>query len=175
MAIRDISYTGPFKLLSGRLTLQEYDTCFMYSENPEALKKLLSEIVVSVKVVGKTLYFADDKEERLTLQIYIIREKAEISFRFGLSLNDTEAFFGAPGKPSEIAKKRQEVKNKLLYSLLSCIGSDYYIPDTFEEFCDEFGYDTDSRKAEKIFKGALEQSKMLHTIFKEEEIDCLPR
>lgn len=36
--------------------------------------------------------------------------------------------------------------------VLSCIVSDARAGDmTFEEFCEEFGYDSDSRKAEKVY------------------------
>jgi len=178
MAIKDISFSGPVHLLNGRLSLRENDTCLKYSENPEALKKLLSEIVVSVKVIGKDFYFDGDKEERLILRVYITREKEEIAFRFGMSVNDTEAFTEAEYCGTDHMQKifkRRKVKDGLLYSLLSCCASDYSIPDTFEEFCSEFGYDTDSRKAEKLFHDCQEQSKRLRTIFKEEEIDCLPR
>jgi hypothetical protein len=146
---------------------------------------LMAEITISVKVIGKDFYFQDDKEERIILRIVILRDKKEISFRFGMSIADTELF--SENEPDrmrrnsfkryssvELMGKRKEVKADLLYYILCCIACDYSIPDTFKDFCGEFGYNEDSRKAEKLFHDCREQSEKLHTIFKEEEISCLP-
>jgi hypothetical protein len=175
-----------FEQLNRTLSLHENDTCFKYSEDKEALKKLMAEISVSVKVIGKDFYFDGDKEERIILRVIILRGEKNISFRFGMSIIDTELFSGnEPDRMQhnsfkrytsvELMGKRKEVKDGLLYSVLSCIASDYFVPDTFTDFCSEFGYDEDSRKAEKLFHDCREQSTKLHTIFKEEEISCLPR
>jgi hypothetical protein len=40
----------------------------------------------------------------------------------------------------------------ILSDVLESLESDSSVPDTFEEFCSEFGYDVDSRKAESMFK-----------------------
>lgn len=165
-------------ILNSELKLTAMDTCFKYSEDKEALKSLMAEIKVRTKVIGKDFYFDGDKEERLILRVYIERGKEEISFRFGMSINDTEIFHAIPGHdfPSaDKTKARRLVKSKLLYSLLSCISSDYYCPETFDDFCNEFGYDSDSRKAERLFEKCREQSAQLKKIFTEKEIECLPR
>ena len=39
--------------------------------------------------------------------------------------------------------------------VLDCLCSDATCPDTFEDFCSEYGYDTDSRRAERTFKACL--------------------
>lgn len=70
--------------------------------------------------------------------------------------------------------KKIDIDNSMLYSILCCIHMDYYTPDTFEEFCSEFGYDEDSRKAEKTYLSCLKQSKKLKTVFSEDCIDYLP-
>lgn len=43
--------------------------------------------------------------------------------------------------------------------------------DTFGDFCSNFGYDTDSRKAEKIFKACEEELVGLERLFSEEELN----
>ena len=63
----------------------------------------------------------------------------------------------------------------MLYSILSCVSLDYYIPNIFEEFCAEFGYDTDSRKAFDTWQACLIQSNKLRKVFSEDEISALPR
>ena len=55
------------------------------------------------------------------------------------------------------------------YSALSCCSSELYCPDTFEEFCNEFGYDNDSRQAEKTFKALSKFSAKLQKFFDTEE------
>lgn len=55
------------------------------------------------------------------------------------------------------------------YSVLACISSDIYTPETFEDFCAEYGYDADSRKAEKLFKRADRFARRLRAFFTEEE------
>lgn len=43
--------------------------------------------------------------------------------------------------------------------ILECLQSDYYVKDMdFEDFCSEFGYDLDSRKAEKTWRACGNQS-----------------
>jgi hypothetical protein len=68
---------------------------------------------------------------------------------------------------------KQHRRKPSAYSVLACISGDAYCPDTFEMFCSEYGYDEDSRKAEAIFKRALEFSRKLNDFFSEEEIEKL--
>ena len=48
-----------------------------------------------------------------------------------------------------------------LESVLSCLISDSYCGRSFQDFCDNLGYDNDSRKAEKTFKATLKQTSKL--------------
>lgn len=59
------------------------------------------------------------------------------------------------------------------YDVLSCIASETTVYDSFEEFCDEFGYDHDSRKAEQSWKGYNKSSRKLNNFLTEEELDSL--
>ncbi len=55
---------------------------------------------------------------------------------------------------------------------MSCL--DWACPESFEEFCSEFGYDNDSIKASKIWEGCLVQTRNLHRVFPSEEAQtCL--
>ena len=49
------------------------------------------------------------------------------------------------------------------YEILSCIEKEEH--ESFESFCDEYGYDPDSRKAEKIFHACQKQAKEVNEIF----------
>jgi hypothetical protein len=50
--------------------------------------------------------------------------------------------------------------------VLPCLLSDYSVVDeSFEDFCANFGYDEDSRKAEKIYKQCVKNGKKLERLF----------
>lgn len=56
----------------------------------------------------------------------------------------------------------------IMYSLLNDASGISY-NDTFEEWADEIGYDTDSRKAEKIYNACKEIAKQLEPMFSKDE------
>lgn len=49
------------------------------------------------------------------------------------------------------------------YDLLACLTK--YDPGTFEDFCVDFGYNTDSRKAEKTYKAVVKEYESLCRVF----------
>ena len=50
-----------------------------------------------------------------------------------------------------------------MYDVLACITK--YDPYSFENFCSEFGYDTDSRTAEKTYKAVCREWKGVERLF----------
>ena len=63
----------------------------------------------------------------------------------------------------------------LAYSILCCIGLDGSLDvSTFEGFCSELGYDTDSRKALELYLACQEQSGKIHKLFTDEELEAFP-
>ncbi len=95
----------------------------------EFLEKYCLDLHIEKEGTGK--YWPDDKEKRDIYRWSITnRSKYPIcstSGRFGQSIADT-----GKRKPSA-------------YDILACLTK--YDPETFEEFCASYGYDTDSRKA----------------------------
>ena len=55
------------------------------------------------------------------------------------------------------------------YSILACLTK--YDPGTFEDFCSSFGYDTDSRKAEKTYFAVQKEYQNLRGMFSEAELE----
>ena len=55
------------------------------------------------------------------------------------------------------------------YDVLSCIGCDVNTPETFEGFCEECGYDTDSRKTYALFERCDRLARRLRAFFTEGE------
>ena len=155
------------------LTLKENDPCLEYSENPEYLRKLMQEITVKVKVDGFGKHFIDDEQNRLILRVFIRRNNTTISFKFGMSLNDTQVFVN--GFETGVMNEDEESRifNDLLYSILASVASDYYIPNDYIDFISEFGYE-DNSDTKKRYRKCAEHSAKLHKIFTEEDIESLP-
>lgn len=57
------------------------------------------------------------------------------------------------------------------YDVLACLEK--YDVGTFEDFCSEFGYDEDSRTAERIYIAVIKEYKDLTRIFTEEQMEEL--
>jgi hypothetical protein len=91
-------------------------------------------------------YFDDDKDCRDIYRITLKRNKKQYSFKFGQSLMDS-----ALGIEPEI------------YDVLSCITK--YKIESFENFCSEYGYLIDSKKAEKIYKKVCNEYKNVMRLF----------
>lgn len=79
-----------------------------------------------------------------------------LSFRFWNSLNDA-----------------QNGKSPTAYDVLTCVASDSHTPETFADFCGEYGYDEDSRKAGKTFKAADTLARRIRAFFSEAELEQL--
>ncbi len=69
--------------------------------------------------------------------------------------------------------KHHPRKEPKAYSILSCLTK--YHPDTFENFCSEFGYDTDSKKAEKTYYAVLKEFADLSSLYSSEELEAMSR
>ena len=59
------------------------------------------------------------------------------------------------------------------YDVLASIRDDITCPDTFEDFCGEYGYDTDSRKALQIFRRVDRFAQRLRAFFTADEQEAL--
>jgi len=88
-------------------------------------------------------------------RVTLARDGKRIQFCFWNSYNDAQS--NRP--PSE-------------YDVLACASSDLYCPSDFEDFCAEYGYDNDRRKAEQTFKLCRAQSEWLQRIFDTEEMQA---
>lgn len=54
------------------------------------------------------------------------------------------------------------------YDMLACIEKND--PGTFEDFCGDFGYDTDSRRAETVYQAVVKQYRQLARFLTPEEL-----
>lgn len=113
-------------------------------------------VKISARFIKYAPYFLDDKESRDIFRVTVSRGNKSFSIKFGQSLNDSTG--NGANKPTA-------------YSVLACITKDD--PGTLEQFCSNFGYDTDSRKAEKIYKGVVKEWAKVSDFFTASEIEAL--
>jgi hypothetical protein len=97
-------------------------------------------------------YFPNDKEQRDIYRITLKNKLHTYRFNFGQSIANT----GTAPRP---------------YDVLACLQK--YEVGTFENFCDDFGYDTDSRSAYKIYKAVMKEWKNVELLFTPEQIEEL--
>jgi len=126
----------------------------MKSEYDLQAEKFLKETKTSFKAKDYKfdLYFPNDKDAREIYKITLRNSKGSYTFTFGQS----------------IANCGQE---PTAYDVLAGLTS--YDIGTFEDFCGEFGYDIDSRTAEKTYKAVYKEYKNLCRIFTLEELRLL--
>lgn len=143
-------------------------------------------------------HFADDKEPRDIYKLTLTRDKRAVSFEFGQSTAKSGFYYTIGVQksilPRELMGKRglgTYIKTKLNWSFLNNdksdkihypeIPSEYdllatlqkYEVGTLEDFCDEFGYDINSKKAEKIYEAVCDEYAKVCMIFNDEEMSEL--
>ena len=87
-------------------------------------------------------YFPDDKVSRDLYRVRIKRKGKQMAFTFGANLNGDEP---------------------TAYDILACLTK--YDPGTFEDFCSDYGYDEDSRKAESTYKAVCKEWRNVERVF----------
>lgn len=103
--------------------------------------------------LGHFPYFDDDKKPRDVYEITLTRQNKpgdfkpvkSYKFRYGQSIAES-------GK-----------KTPTPYDVLACLTKSD--PGTFRDFCADFGYDEDSRKAEKVYFDVQEEYRNVMRLF----------
>lgn len=125
---------------------------------------------METKLLGNMPYFEDDKENRDVYQITLRRPvhgKTRVwSFRFGQSIANSgdkvkRNPYGKTMYDHELISRKRIIPTA--YDILAGITKND--PGTFDDFCGYFGYDTDSRKAEKIYFDVQKEWKEVSNIF----------
>lgn len=83
---------------------------------------------------------------------------------------------GAIGKCEadwKVAAEKAHGAHPSAYSVLACISSDAYCPETFKDFCGDYGYETDSIKALQMFRRCSAFAKRLRAFFTAKELEAL--
>lgn len=119
----------------------------------EFLKDTKTEF--KAEFLKNSFHFSGDTEKRNIYEITLKRGEREYKFKFGDSIANTENL----------------KKSVSAYSVLSCLTKNEV--GDFNNFCDDFGYDTDSRTAEKTYKAVLEEWNNVKMLFTDAEIEKL--
>jgi hypothetical protein len=97
--------------------------------------------------------------------------------RYRVTIKRTAALADRPDSVSfdfwNSKRDMQDGKEPTPYDVLACISQDVLCPETFEDFCRDYGFDTDSRKAEATFRRVRGLARKLQAFFTPEEIEAL--
>jgi hypothetical protein len=129
---------------------------------------------IEIKLLGHFRYFDGDKESRDVYEITIKRgDRKPWVFSFGQSIANSkpsidkkrEKWADNDGRmiSSMLAKKEFPYKPPTAYDVLACITK--HDPGIFEDFCGDYGYDEDSRKAEKMYFDVQREAKECKRVF----------
>ncbi len=151
------------------------------------LTKTGATLKIEFKNHGK--HFNDDKETRDIYKVTISRGSRRYSFDFGQSIHHSGLFkvrnypragvfqtIEAARKQLPYSEWRNIIRNEnyekpSAYSILCCLTK--YDPGTLEDFCSEFGYDTDSKSAEEAYNAVCDEYKNVAMLFSDKEIEAL--
>ena len=110
--------------------------------------------IMQIKYLRYGKHFADDTECRDIYHVTLKRGNEKFCFNFGQSIQDT---------------CRKIAPNA--YDILACLQK--YPVESFSDFCSDFGYNNDSRIAEKVYKAVCKEYENLCRLYSSEEIKLM--
>jgi len=148
----------------------------------------MTDTELKIDHITRGKYWEDDTEDRDIFMIHLIRGSRSYSFKYGGSIKDCKDGEFLQSMGSHLTSKERYrkrafteiktgkgfyylVKFPNAYDTLACLTKDD--PGTFEDFCGNFGYETDSRKAENIYKAIVDEYKGLAMLFNDEELEFM--
>lgn len=143
--------------------------CKEYSEDFETLKKLIERIDIYIRYIGIIQSPWDKGMKAVKYEVTV----CGFTFPFYGSHNDAEILSMTGQDVFKNTKKRSEIRNSVLYSVLCCIGSDYALTDSEPE---DLGMDSDSIKDMAKWNEIKEHSRKLNQALKltQDELESLP-
>lgn len=179
-------------------TIEKLIDTSKYEEVCELVKEKFG-IEYECKFLKNDYHFDNDKSTRDIYEITLKRGTRDYTFNFGQSLMDSQYYqdsikertYTLNGQnrtgnyiihdiskfikafPDGGSQKLKLVKGKEpeLYDILTCLTK--YEVGTFEDFCSEFGYDEDSRSAEKTYNAVVKEYESMCRLFSDEELEVL--
>lgn len=124
------------------------------SQYTKAVNLVAKVFNIKLNVVSSRYGFMkwDNKNQRHIFKVQLKRGRKSYTFEFGQSI--------ANG-----------VQEPTLYDVLTCLQK--YDVGSFEDFCGEFGYDEDSRTAERTYKAVVKEFEAMERLFNSDELEVL--
>lgn len=101
-------------------------------------------------------HFEDDKQRRDIYHCTLKNKLHRFTFKFGQSTNNSTGYGTNP---------------PTAYDVLACLTK--YEVNTFDDFCADYGYDNDSRKAFKIYKAVKREWENIKLLWSGEQLEQL--
>lgn len=118
-----------------------------------------------------------EKEKRCLYEITLTSPRGSMAFNFWDSIRNTKIrtrpfdLYNVQANKELAAKKKAAVPS--VYDVLACLQK--YDPGTFEDFCSNYGYDEDSRTAERIYFAVQKEYTQLARLFTPEQMEELAK
>lgn len=116
-----------------------------------------------------------EKEERCLYKITLTSPRGSMDFNFWDSIRNTKIrtmpfdLYNVQANKELAAKKKAAVPS--VYDVLACLTK--CDPGTFEDFCSDYGYDEDSRTAERVYFAVQKEYAQLTRLFTPDQMEEL--
>jgi hypothetical protein len=172
------------------LLLEEYVEFLIVNSEYDLAVDVVSKVFTfsfDAAFLKNDYHFKDDASTRDIYKITLNRGSRSFSFDFGQSVSNS-SYYEDKKNGNKFTLSGRGINNKYiirkdyLYSLVAGKKPSLYDVLTrlqkcdvgsFEDFCSEFGYDTDSRQAKKTYKAVCKEYKNMCTLFSNEELRVL--
>lgn len=131
-----------YEEFSPKLLVQEYRDSEYALQAEDFAQKHGIKLYVLAKAYD--YYFPDDKDERWIYKMQLVRNGKSYTFTFGQSISAGDTI---PG----------------YYDVFAAMTK--YDPGTFEDFCSEYGYDEDSRRAYATWEAVCKEYEAMERLF----------
>lgn len=133
-----------------------------------------TQTTFKAEYIKTDFHFDGDKEKRDIYKITLQRGNRKMVFNFGQSIVNSSIFqpqtnYSRGVNAQRILLKRGKAPTP--YDILACLQK--YEVGSFENFCNEFGYNVDSKKAEKTYNAVLKEWQEVQKLWSDEEITLL--
>lgn len=180
------------------MTTEEYGIRVLYAQDKPKVEEDFGKLHLNTKAwleqtdsklritFEKTAPFFDGEEQdRDVYSVELCRGGRVYQFQFGQSVAcsarwrwepawaSTQYEFGGSRPTYGNYKPNADRCQPSAASILLCLET--HSPSTFEDFCEECGYDTDSRNAEKIWRACADQYLALSAMYSPDELEALGR
>lgn len=147
---------------------------YEYSDDPEKLKEWIekNDLKIKYRITGSEKQDAKDSNYNwlkgsnyywLNAEMQIKSARGLIQFIYKFSYINFMEY-----------KDKGKLPENVYYDVLCDCKINYNVPENFDEFCSEFGYNNDSMKDYKLHEECLKHNKLIKIIFDENIIDALP-